>query len=427
MSNITTGTAPSAAHIPQNNPIAPGAQRPRRVRAPARKQAKQKAKAKKEEKQEARVKRNPKCEMTKECYQKHLAAASYLYACGHPQVRGQLSLNTENPVASPYAVAFTGEASWKDTAGPGVTVTFGFPLGFQSPTVAAPMDGEAYHSEYQTVGASPFSTGVFNSIDSTGTIRAGIASWRHAVAGVDAFPVDTATGIMSVQGWDRVFSLQADTRASTQNHLRGALISASIEFYVDTPMGSRGGYFQYFEPRDVRLPMAASANNISGTQVRELPTFRLYPADDKLHRVVVRGKPMSRAYWHNTSLAAGAPSVLTDSKNAGAYLQFVNTTGVVQSFGWRILTQWSISGNNIEGFGEVAPEVGMLAPLVTNALQSANSGTTPVTKMAESAVGNVVVPVARSMLNGAIKAASGAAGLSAFSPVNLTKMFADAV
>lgn len=362
--------------------------------------------------------------LTPSCFQKHVEVLKYLKAMSDVNIRGVVPPWTTNPIQTSMAIPFYTEMTFRDTAGPGVCVTHAFPLGYTTDYQGNPMDGSAFHSNYILAnGGIQWATGPSAYYDYSGAFRNPAASLRYAVAGQELIGADFTSYTGTI--WDYVFPMSGSARPSDFIHRRWAMIGAELTYYNDTAIASRGGFFNVFEPQTRQLPMASTASSVgTGTSVRELPTFRTVPADERVHSHKVQGRDGSRAYWHNDGPNAVSVGD-SNNKNCGLYLQFNNTTAATQSFGYTIRVTWAMGGASADIMGIKSPDGGVATGMVQNAIKAANTGAVPVTALVSDAIGGVVAPAARVALNAAIGAAKGAAGLGAFSPSSIIQMVSD--
>lgn len=359
--------------------------------------------------------------LTPTCFQKHVEVLKYLKAMSDVNIRGVLPPWTSNPIQTSMAIPFYTEITFRDTAGPGVCVTHAFPLGYTTDYQANSMDGSAFHSNYILSSAGvQWATGPAGYFDYTGAFRNPAASLRYAVAGQEVIGSDFT--LYGGTTWDYIFPMAGNSQPANFSHRRWAMVGAELSFYNDTPIGDRGGFFNVFEPQTRALPMASNGTSVgSGTSIRELPTFKTLPADERAHTHKVQGRDGSRAYWHNDGPNAVSIGD-SNNKNCGLYLQFNNTTATTQSFGYTLRVTWAVGGQNADIMGIRAPDGGVATGMVQNAVKAANSGAVPVTGLVSDAVNGIVAPAARMALNAAIGAAKAPAGLAAFSPSSLIQM-----
>lgn len=413
MQNSDSGITPPLTNVYTNKTVGGRRQKPK----PANPKKKKKLPAKdKEEIVVVRKEPSPRraIGLSKQSYDKHKIMVDYMRACTNPNIRGMLAHATANPLPTNNALAFYAESLIRITVATNNTLIVNFPLGQSEDYENAngsSMDGQSFHQCLIGYGAVPdtniVATGVLSTTLSTNQTKVPVSSMYALSNGLETMPASFATALYGITTWDTttntVFPIAADVRPGTRKHLRQALISASIEFLNETPIGTRGGSFYTWEPMDSHLPIATTATSLDGSYVRELPTFRMWPSNEEIHKWVLVGNKKVRSYCHDDAPPTEAPTtsnlaLTTNNKGMPLNLMFVNSTGSSQGITIRVKSNWSVGGDGMLQLGRPVAQLGEAMPHAVNALSAANA-TGSLSGVVKSAISSIADAGARFALS----------------------------
>lgn len=346
----------------------------------------------------------PRSGLSPESLARHKQMVRYLHACVNPSIRGMVAHAALNPLPTNNAVPFYGEALLRVAVAANSTLYVCFPLGQTADYENAngsEMDGQSFHTSLigftNLPDANIVGSGVISTTLSNASTKPPAAMMYAVSAGLEVMPASFALTGNNAMLWDNnnlsAFPISADVRPATRRHLRQALISADIQFTNETPIGSRGGTFYTWEPMDTHAPIASSATTLEGSLIRELPTFRMWPCDERVHTWTLVGTKKTRSYCHDDAPGAEMPTIANlgltvNNKNLPLNFMYLNSTTTAQTINVRLRTNWSVGGDGMVAIGRVVAPLGEAQQHATNALSAANAAGT-VANVVKTAIGAV--------------------------------------